>query len=80
VRLLIDANLSAAGRGCADRRRHDVVHVFEIGLADASDEAILARAESDERVIVSSDTDFGASWPATSGRRLRSCYFATSTT
>ncbi len=33
--------------------------MFETSLADASDESILARAESDERTVVSSDSDFG---------------------
>lgn len=60
MRLLIDANLSPRVADALRDGGHDVVHVFDIGLADASDEAILARAESERRVIVSSDTNFGA--------------------
>jgi predicted nuclease of predicted toxin-antitoxin system len=60
VRLLIDANLSPRVATALADAGHDVVHVFEIGLADASDQSILARAESEGRVIVSSDSDFGA--------------------
>ena len=59
MRLVVDANLSPR---VAERLRgagHDVVHVFEIGLVEASDEAILQAALTDDRVVVSSDTDFG---------------------
>lgn len=37
-----------------------MVHVDEVGLLHASDSEILTWARGDERVIVSSDTDFGA--------------------
>jgi predicted nuclease of predicted toxin-antitoxin system len=60
VRLLIDANLSPRVVATLRSAGHDVAHVFEIGLGDAADETILAHAGSDQRVIVSSDTDFGA--------------------
>lgn len=39
---------------------HDAIHVFDIGLGTASDFEILERAAADERVIVSSDSNFGA--------------------
>lgn len=36
----------------------DVVHVRGLGLADATDTAILARAAQDGRIVVSRDSDF----------------------
>jgi predicted nuclease of predicted toxin-antitoxin system len=38
---------------------HDAVHVADVGLLSASDEAILAHAVASHQVIVSADTDFG---------------------
>ncbi len=60
MRLLVDANLSPRLAERLTAAGHDAQHVFEIGLSSASDEAILAAADADSRVIVSSDTDFGA--------------------
>jgi predicted nuclease of predicted toxin-antitoxin system len=60
VRLLVDANRSPKVAHRLNAAGHDAVHVIEIDLVSASDEAILARADADVRVVVSSDTDFGA--------------------
>jgi predicted nuclease of predicted toxin-antitoxin system len=60
VRLLIDANLSPQVARRLTAAGHDAVHVIDAGLALASDAAILAAAEADSRVVVWSDTDFGA--------------------
>jgi predicted nuclease of predicted toxin-antitoxin system len=38
---------------------HDSVHVRDIGFAQASDEIIFDRAERENRILVSADTDFG---------------------
>lgn len=38
---------------------HDAVHARDEGLIKASDETVFARAQSDSRVVVSGDTDFG---------------------
>jgi predicted nuclease of predicted toxin-antitoxin system len=60
VRLLVDANLSPRIAKALVESGHDAVHVFDLGLADASDAVILQRAADEHRVVVSSDTDFGA--------------------
>lgn len=59
MRLLIDANLSprVAARLC--EAGHDAVHVADIGMLAAADQAILAHAASSGLVIISADTDFG---------------------
>ncbi|MBS3943754.1 MAG: DUF5615 family PIN-like protein [Dethiobacter sp.] len=36
---------------------HDAVHAFEMGLARASDEAIMERAQGEQRVVVTADLD-----------------------
>lgn len=59
MRFLIDANLSPRLADLLGSAGHDAVAVREVGLADASDEVILEHASSDERVLISHDTDFG---------------------
>ena len=61
MRVLLDNNLSprlvsilSASSGW------DVVHVRDLGLRDAMDEAVLESARSNQRILVSADTDFGA--------------------
>jgi predicted nuclease of predicted toxin-antitoxin system len=59
VRLLFDANLSPKVVTRARSEGHEAVHVADVGLLTASDEAILAHAATSGQVIVSADTDFG---------------------
>jgi predicted nuclease of predicted toxin-antitoxin system len=59
VRLLIDANLSPRVASMLRAEGHDAVHVADIGLLKASDEAILTHAAASGQVIISADTDFG---------------------
>jgi predicted nuclease of predicted toxin-antitoxin system len=52
-------------------RNYDALHVRDLGMATASDDAILARAAQDGRVLISRDADFSAllalgalNWPS----------------
>ena len=58
MRFLVDAQLPPGLCGWLRERGHEAVHVFEIELVAASDEAIAARAEADGAVLVSKDEDF----------------------
>lgn len=59
MRLLIDASLSPRIAARLRGAGHDAVHVADIGMLAASDQAILAHAASSGLVIISADTDFG---------------------
>ena len=59
MRLLIDANLSPRVAATLHDAGHEAVHVADIGMLGASDDAILAHAAAAGQVIVSADTDFG---------------------
>jgi len=59
MKLLIDNDLSSVLAEALREGDYDVVHVREIGLRDAPDGLIVARAVAENRVIVSRDNDFG---------------------
>jgi predicted nuclease of predicted toxin-antitoxin system len=59
VRFLIDANLSPRVAALLEGAGFEAIHVVDVGLVTAADEAILAYAATNELVIVSADTDFG---------------------
>ena len=59
MRLLVDENLSMRVASHLAQAGHDVVHVTQVGLGNTDDETILAWAVDQERVVVSSDADFG---------------------
>lgn len=59
MRFLIDNALSPLLSEKLGEEGHDAVHVRDYDLQAASDEAIFLRAQEEERVVVSADTDFG---------------------
>ncbi len=58
MRILLDANLSPKIVQRLTEAGHDVVHVEDLGMLTADDVTILERCVSDERVLVTADTDF----------------------
>jgi predicted nuclease of predicted toxin-antitoxin system len=60
VRLLVDANLSPVVAARLRDVRHEAIHVYDVGLAQASDEQIIEYAHEHDYAIVSADTDFAA--------------------
>lgn len=59
MRFLIDNALSPALSEGLKAAGHDSAHVRDYGMRAAADEEIFARAQEEERIVVSADTDFG---------------------
>lgn len=58
MRMIVNENVSATVIGELRQRGPDVLSVKE-SMRSASDEAILARAQAEQRVVVTHDKDFG---------------------
>jgi predicted nuclease of predicted toxin-antitoxin system len=59
VRFLIDNALSPELARLLSSAGHEALHVRDYGLATAEDADILQRAETEDRIVVSADSDFG---------------------
>lgn len=59
MRFLVDENLPPELASLLRSAGHDAVHVHDIDLTGTSDSALLDRAGTEDRAIISADTDFG---------------------
>ncbi|HEX7131765.1 MAG TPA: DUF5615 family PIN-like protein, partial [Iamia sp.] len=59
MRFLLDQNISPLVADLLGDAGHDAVHVRDLGLSRADDDEVLSAAADGDRILVSSDTDFG---------------------
>jgi predicted nuclease of predicted toxin-antitoxin system len=58
MRFLVDMNLATEVAVRLRAQGHDAVHLRELGLQELRDEAVLAKAVAERRVVVTFDLDF----------------------
>ncbi len=59
MRFLADMGISPSMVNELRAHGHDAVHLRELGMQRASDKRVLAKALSEERIVLTSDLDFG---------------------
>jgi len=59
MKFLVDEAVSWMVAQALEEAGHDAVHVRDVGLSAADDQAVLDRAAAEGRVIVTQGTDFG---------------------
>lgn len=59
MKCLIGINLSPLLADALKAAGHDAVHVRDLGMQAAPDEAVLGQARTGRQILISADTDFG---------------------
>lgn len=59
MRFLVDNALSSLAAEGLREAGHDALHIRDYGLQAAEDKEIFSLAETENRILISSDTDFG---------------------